>query len=576
MRKPWERPGIDKLVETIRKGSSTVFVAPTGYGKSKSVPRLLEESRSAGIAARVIHVLPLRALVEQQFMFLRSLLGSRAGFLAGLRLGHGDYSGFMLRKAVVSTLDSFSLNLARLPVAELSGVLRDVFEGHYELPRAAIFSSLTVLDEAHLYAEPWAEEPPLSRLFTELVLSVFSRAGLPVVVETATMPRGLVERIAKKTRGDIIAVCRDCCHDTRCTAIHDKEYEEEQSLAWRTSLVDKTSALHRAKELAETGRKVLVSVNTVGSAIEAYNYLTKHLGREDIVLVHGRLSATDREEAVKNIPGARIVVATQVIEAGVDVDAEALVTEAATPSSLAQRAGRLCRGKETLERCREEPPEVIIYEPEKPHPYGDAVPATLIQLEKLKQVGDGVEWRLLDDRVEDTGRLRSFRLLVESVEDKAWEKQVLGREQVAYLNLLYLSLTSISRASPRPAKLLLSHYCSLVRDSSLVTLAIPRDKDGYDYLDTSLGLLAKKADKILDCRGDRCRVLLIGYGDEVKEVEDTAPREKLLRALQSCSSYMSLYPGLVAEAARRHGLRGYQLLPVTRPGAYLRGIGLVA
>ena len=155
-------------------------------------------------------------------------------------------------------------------------------------------------------------------------------------------------------------------------------------------------------------------------------------------------------------------------------------------------------------------------------------------------------------------------------------KTFLDGERVAYLNLLYLGLTSISRASSGPAKLLLKHYCSLVRDSSLVTLAIPRDKGGYDYLEASLALLARRADRILDCRGDKCKVLLIGYGDEVEEAEDAVPREKLLEALGSCNSYMKYYPRLVAEVARRHGLRGYQLLPVTRPGAYISGVGLVA
>ena len=575
MRKPWERPGIDELARVVRSGSSVIFVAPTGYGKSKSIPRLLEEGRDTGIAARVIHVLPLRALVKQQFKFLKSLLGERAGFLAGLEISREDYSGFMLRQAVVTTLDSFSLNLARLPVVELSGVLRDVFEGHYELPRAAIFSSLTVFDEAHLYAEPWAEEPPLSRLFLGLVLSVFARAELPVVIETATMPRSLMRDVARRTRGKIMAVCRTCCIHEGCTSIRDREYEEEQSLDWRTSLVDKGTAWERAIELAETGRRVLISVNTVSSAIEVYKYVAERLGRESVVLIHGRLSEKDREAAVGRMPRARVVVATQVIEAGVDVDAEALVTEAAAPSSLAQRAGRLCRSRETLEKCREEPPEVIIYEPDKLHPYGTVARDALSLLRELEEVGDGIEWRLLDDRENRDKRLRSFRVLVEQAEDRAGEKPRPG--YAAYTNLLYLSLTSISRTSSRPTMTLLQRYCSLVRDSSLITLAVPKRQDSYDHLEASLSLLARRrAEKILDCSNEECRIVLIAYGDRVEIIEDKVPREKLLGMLRSCQAFLDRYPRLLGEVARKHGLRGYQLLPVVRQESYIEGVGLVA
>ncbi|ABM80498.1 DEAD/DEAH box helicase [Hyperthermus butylicus] len=77
------RRGISELAGEVRRGSNAVLVAPTGYGKSKSLPLLLEEAEKAGIAARAVHVLPLRALVRQQYEYLRGILGRDAGYLAG-------------------------------------------------------------------------------------------------------------------------------------------------------------------------------------------------------------------------------------------------------------------------------------------------------------------------------------------------------------------------------------------------------------------------------------------------------------------------------------------------------------
>src|SRR5262249_29487020 len=65
-------------------------------------------------------------------------------------------------------------------------------------------------------------------------------------------------------------------------------------------------------------------------------------------LLHSRFRARERTELVQNIsepPGAagHIVVATQVVEAGLDLNAAVLVTEAAPWPSVVQRAGRCNR-----------------------------------------------------------------------------------------------------------------------------------------------------------------------------------------------------------------------------------------
>ncbi len=99
-------------------------------------------------------------------------------------------------------------------------------------------------------------------------------------------------------------------------------------------------------------RVTLAITNTVERAIELYKKMKQTVSRDvDLLIVHSRFRPADREHVVGRLegrlpPGGRIVVSTQVIEAGVDLDAGALVTELGPWASIVQRAGRLNRSGE--------------------------------------------------------------------------------------------------------------------------------------------------------------------------------------------------------------------------------------
>ncbi|MFF0147008.1 CRISPR-associated Cas3 family helicase [Amycolatopsis sulphurea] len=107
-------------------------------------------------------------------------------------------------------------------------------------------------------------------------------------------------------------------------------------------LAKRVLAEHRA------GTRTLVVVNTVDRAAAMFAELRGAAPAARLVLLHARFRPGDREhhvEAALAEPGGAgtIVVSTQVLEAGVDVTSETLVTEAAPWSSLVQRAGRCNR-----------------------------------------------------------------------------------------------------------------------------------------------------------------------------------------------------------------------------------------
>lgn len=115
----------------------------------------------------------------------------------------------------------------------------------------------------------------------------------------------------------------------------------------------------------QSGRISLAVLNTVFAAQELYKSVAKELAglkgdsRPEPLLLHGRMRPCDRKQRVDDLldfvarqregdgcvpdhPGL-IVIATQVIEAGVDISASRLWSEIAPWASIVQRLGRLNR-----------------------------------------------------------------------------------------------------------------------------------------------------------------------------------------------------------------------------------------
>ena len=112
-----------------------------------------------------------------------------------------------------------------------------------------------------------------------------------------------------------------------------------------------TAIARAALELHQVGTLTLVVVNRVQTAQDVYLALKKLALEPELYLLHGRFRPTDRRRlaqaaldtvSIASGPG-RIVVSTQVVEAGIDISAATLLTEIAPWPSIVQRAGRCNR-----------------------------------------------------------------------------------------------------------------------------------------------------------------------------------------------------------------------------------------
>ncbi len=399
----------------VRGDAVPVAVAPTGYGKTVASREIYERGLGEGVAAGLVHVAPLRSLVRR--IYLDLFAESGGAYQMHDPLGSGRKSPYFLAGLVVTTLDSYLWNLYRLPVLEYVKVVREKGYGHYYPVYTSILSSINVLDEAHLYLGETGESGVVVEAVEALVYFL-AGLGAYLLVETATMKPSVLARIAgvaRRAGRRASVLLLDCGAGDRYTGAVGEAVEGvggevlrvndatwlwgAKRLKWRTIVRPGwPSAVREAVGLAGEGVVLLVS-NTVGRAVELYQKVRGLVGQGvETVLVHGRLSTRDREEAENRLAGMErgVVVATQVVEAGVDVNAIAVFTEPAPFEDMVQRAGRACRRGRSLDYCRENGGLVVIVGEEPPPVYSRREVEESLRLVKgvLNAGGEwGLDWR---------------------------------------------------------------------------------------------------------------------------------------------------------------------------------------
>jgi CRISPR-associated endonuclease/helicase Cas3 len=130
----------------------------------------------------------------------------------------------------------------------------------------------------------------------------------------------------------------------RATAVLDASTAKNQARAYQGALAQEIAGLHRP------GTTILAVLNQVERAQGVYQHL-RRVGlpaETDLLLLHSRYRPPERRLLEARLreappPGGRIVVSTQVVEAGVDMSSAALVTELCPWPSFVQRCGRCNR-----------------------------------------------------------------------------------------------------------------------------------------------------------------------------------------------------------------------------------------
>ncbi len=347
-----------------------VIEAPTGYGKSVGASVIAALNYLKGFSFNFIHVLPLRSIVEDIYMckYMYALgenidaescgalppnAFSKALEVMGLDKNDVAYQmgfDFMLKgigrkeptydaKLVISTLDSFAYNFLRVPVTEIFREIK-----HYATPRARIFTSTIFLDEVHMLNRFEDELSERVISFLKILVEFSLATSTPLILSTATLWNAFRESIRRWSSGRAMFFAISNVDEKRDSVVfvRDREFEEfAKSVSWRTGIVEEFDVASKVMEHVGMGEKVLVVRDRISDAVDLYKKLD--LSDDEKVLIHGRLCLKDRENAFKKIARAKVVVATPVVEAGVDWDFDVGFRDATNIPSLIQVFGRVCR-----------------------------------------------------------------------------------------------------------------------------------------------------------------------------------------------------------------------------------------
>ena len=207
-------------------------------------------------------------------------------------------------------------------------------------------------------------------------------------------------------------------------------------------------------------RSVAVMVNRVKTARDIAKVLTKKHSSAKVTLLIGRMRPLDRDEITKELQSVlktgvkaeadcplQIIISTQCLEVGADLDFDALVSECASLDALRQRFGRLNRDGRPItahgvivlpEERNIEESKLTDDKPDDPI-YGNAIPRTWRWL-KEQATGDTVDFGL-----------NSMTMAVDAVReanDETFARLLMPREKAPVLLPAYLDCWVQTNPSP--------------------------------------------------------------------------------------------------------------------------------
>jgi len=342
-----------ELAKELIAGRSVVLRAPTGAGKTWAtvVPFLYTRIENQPSPDRLIYALPLRSLAsslhESTMGMVKKLThpaihvctsardrhySPEDPFYITLQMGGQQDDPFFEGDIVFTTIDQLLSSYLFAPVS--------LPERVGNIGAGALIGSLAVFDEVHLL-------DPSRSLATSIEMLDRLKNLSQFVFMTATMPDSVLCWLEGKlgAKGKTLSpdeVLKLPSHATK-----------ERSFMWVQHSLTADDIIGQHED--HKGRTIAI-VNTVGRAQalfrEVRNKAKELFPPPEILLLHSRFYPEDRqywESQLDSMFGPEasrsnaILISTQVVEAGIDISADVLLTELAPLSSLIQRAGRVAR-----------------------------------------------------------------------------------------------------------------------------------------------------------------------------------------------------------------------------------------
>lgn len=316
----------------LMAGRNVILQSPTGSGKTKAAlfPYLLACQEELDFPRKLLYCVPMRVLARSFYEGLTKA-GQHDDLDARLQTGDQQDDPRLEGEITFATIDQVLSSFLNIPYA-LSLRQGNVNAG-------AVVSSYLVFDEFHLL-------DPGSTLPTTLEMLRMLKGVTPFLLMTATFSGEKLGRLATFLDAEVVTVSP-------------MELQTIPSQKGKERWIHRVDGFLTAEAvLAHHRNRSIAICNTVERAQDLSKALKDALkARADtntrVILLHSRFLQADRRKKEDEVrcffgkdrekAGTVILVATQVIEVGLDITCEVMHTEVAPASAILQRAGRCAR-----------------------------------------------------------------------------------------------------------------------------------------------------------------------------------------------------------------------------------------
>lgn len=328
--------------------------APTGFGKTLAALNAAlvlrdKVQRAQGYSPRIVYSLPFTSVIEQVHGKIREVLSD-----AGLKVPSGQ-SPYLVKHHHLADVSyesdvgkRYDLGQAALLVEGWEGdivvttfvqVLETLIGNRLKMARKfnRLAKSVIILDEVqNVPMEYWG-------IVSEALRSLAKELDTRIILMTATRPEWFRNDEALELAGDPKTIEAAFSSQNRVRISADKN---------RMTVEDAALEFVREYRANRLGKTSLVVLNTIASSIEFFNAIKGPLEADGVsvfylstnIIPHERQNRLCKIAKAMDKRSQRLVlVSTQVVEAGVDLDFDSVWRDLAPVDSVVQAAGRCNR-----------------------------------------------------------------------------------------------------------------------------------------------------------------------------------------------------------------------------------------
>lgn len=329
-----------KVMEVLLSGKNVILSVPTGAGKTWAsiIPFLYaQDQNDLSFPKKLIYSSPLRTLTNSIYEDVSKVVEG-----SSIQTGEFNEDKYFEKDIIFSTIDQTLSNFLNFPLS-LSKAQANINAG-------ALIGSYLIFDEFHLL------DPKRSMATTIGMLKI-----LGSLTRCCIMTATLEDKFMKDLKDNL----------SNYEIITLDDFPEDKNKVSSLLPVKGKKKIHvlsskiSAKTIADKhSTKSIVICNRVESAQKVYKDIIglkdthpnlKRINPSNIICLHSRFFENDRKEKEQKLKAlfgkkndkdeSAILIATQVIEAGMDLSCEVMHTEISPINSFLQRAGRCARFK---------------------------------------------------------------------------------------------------------------------------------------------------------------------------------------------------------------------------------------